>query len=222
MSDQDLTTLLDAAGSGKWILFAALIVGLLVRLLKSNPTLAEKVPARARPFLAVGLGIVSGVLTKVVSGTTWRVAIIGGVAAGAFAILGHQFVIEGIRNGKEIGESVLKTADTPPTPPIAIFAMIASVSIAIASWSIACSNPPSAKTVKDDALTAADLFCVATSTFLDVAAVSEACHIVDSPAVRDVLRNLIGQREAAKRAGFVWPAMADGGAPRDASTEGGR
>jgi hypothetical protein len=74
-----------------------------------------------------------------------------------------------------------------------------------------------AKSAFDAVLSAANLVCVATSLFVDVDAVVEACKIADvvkkNPFLRDVIIDSIAQREAAKRAGFSWAAGVDGGGP---------
>lgn len=236
MSDQMqiLQQIFEAATGGHWWIVAALVVGLLVRILKSPNVLGDKIPPRVRAPLAVGLGIVAGVLADIVGGVPFWPAITGGVLAGLTAILGHVFVIEGIAGGREIGPGMFDSGGgkgKPPTPPpLAIFALgtflcalvlgvgrpgpvtleaiqPASVVVGCASW-----TRQDTKTVVDGALTATDLACINGSPLTEADAVAAACGILKTPALRELLRALIGQREAARRAGYVWPAL-DAGAP---------
>lgn len=74
------------------------------------------------------------------------------------------------------------------------------------------------KTVLDLVLRAADIACLETgkgSAFGDSEAAADACGIARDPVLRDIVHNLVGQREAAKRAGFMWPADAGADAARD-------
>jgi len=64
-----------------------------------------------------------------------------------------------------------------------------------------------AKTVAKDALSVTQIACVFASALTDDAAVAEACKI--DKALTPLLRDLIGQREGAKRAGVSWDAGAD-------------
>jgi hypothetical protein len=93
-------------------MLAAIAIGALLRALKSGRlTLPWTVPARWRPLLALALGIASAVAESIVAGTPWRDAMIGGVASAALAALGHGVLIEGVRNGRELG---VAKHDQPP------------------------------------------------------------------------------------------------------------
>lgn len=102
--------------SGAWIPIAALIIGAVVRLLKSDTPLPT-VPPKWRPVLALVLGLVAGVLTKVASGIDWQTALEGGLGAASIAIFGHDFVVAGLRDGKE--PFAPKDDDAGPPPPSA-------------------------------------------------------------------------------------------------------
>lgn len=99
----DLSALLAAIGGHKWLLVSALVITAIVRLLKSDTPLPFNIviPARWRGWAAVGLGIAAGVLNAVTSGTPWKTAMLQGVGAALTAILGHELVVEGLRNGRE-------------------------------------------------------------------------------------------------------------------------
>lgn len=85
-----------------WVPAAALVVGLLVRLMKSDTKLPIDIPPRARAWVALGLGILSGVLEHVATGRTWTSAIVGGLVTGALAIIGHDTLIASLRRGREL------------------------------------------------------------------------------------------------------------------------
>jgi hypothetical protein len=100
----------------KWVAVAALVIGLIVRVLKSDTTIPIVVPPLWRSWLALGLGVVSGVLEKVSTGVTWTSAIVDGLVAGVLAIIGHETIIEGLRGGKELPIPGLMTS--PEIPPV--------------------------------------------------------------------------------------------------------
>ena len=87
-----------------WVAAAALIIGAVVRYLKTDSPLPEwlHVPKEWRPWLAVALGVVAGVLDAVAMGTPWFNAIAGGIVSAIGAIVGHEVVIEKARGGKEL------------------------------------------------------------------------------------------------------------------------
>lgn len=112
---------LDLIAKHEWVGLAALVIGLIVRLLKEDTRFPPfALPARWRPLLAMGLGLASGVLQAVATGTPWRDAIVGGIVSGALAIAGHGTVVESARNGKDIPMPGLTKPPAakgePPTP----------------------------------------------------------------------------------------------------------
>jgi len=106
----------------RWLLFAAVVIGLVVRLLKSDTKFPITVPPYARSFLALFLGVVSGVLEKVATQhVSWTSAIVGGLLSAAFAMIGHATVIEGVRKGREFsipGMMVVPEPEPIPPPPL--------------------------------------------------------------------------------------------------------
>lgn len=117
---------LDLIAKHQWIGLAALIIGLLVRLMKEDtwfPPFA--VPARWRPVVALSLGELSGALQAVSTGTPWRDALLGGLVSGALAMAGHGAIVDSLRNGRDVPiPGLRKGADRsasrrpePPTPP---------------------------------------------------------------------------------------------------------
>jgi hypothetical protein len=107
MDPDFLTQLLALAKAHSWVALAALVIGLLVRLVRDDSTVAwfpVTIPSRWRPLIALGLGIVSGVLNQLVLKVDWATAIVGGIVSAVTAMGGHAVVINALRNGRELGE----------------------------------------------------------------------------------------------------------------------
>ncbi len=100
-----LIELEDLAQREAWIPLCALLIGVLVRLLKSPrvPGWLGNIPHKMRPMLAVVLGVLSSGLDRVAHGTPWRTALISGLLSAAVAVLAHDVVVEGLRGGREFG-----------------------------------------------------------------------------------------------------------------------
>ncbi len=98
MNPDDLVKLIT---EHKWVGVAAFVIGLLVRLLKSD-TVLPTIQPRYRFWAAMGFGVLSGVLEKVSTGTTWTAALVGGVFSALMAVIGQNAVIESMRAGKEL------------------------------------------------------------------------------------------------------------------------
>jgi len=116
----DVQPFLDLIAQHQWVGLASLVIGLVVRLLKEDTRFPPfAIPARWRPMLALGLGVASGVLRTVATGTPWRVAVLGGLVSGFAAIAGHASVVDGVRNGRDIPMPGLtkKPAASAPPPP---------------------------------------------------------------------------------------------------------
>src|SRR5574338_298624 len=100
----------------KWIAVAAVLIGAIVRALKQDTPIPITIVAKYRPWLALGLGQVSGVLQALSTGTPWKEALVGGLVSSVVAILGHDLVIESMRNGKELG--------APKVPPLPVLLLL--------------------------------------------------------------------------------------------------
>lgn len=112
---------IELANQHKWWALAATVIGLTVRLLKNDGPIPITIPAKYRPWLAIGLGIVAGCIEKISMGTPWKTALVGGLVAGFAAISGHQLLVESARGGREIGESkpaFIKRSLPPPPLPV--------------------------------------------------------------------------------------------------------
>ncbi len=102
----------------KWIALAAVGIGLVVRLLKSDTKIPIDIPPRLRAPLALALGAASGAIDKLVEAgsTTWTAAITSGVLAAVLAMISHTTVIGSMRGGKELDIPGLIKTNTPPGP----------------------------------------------------------------------------------------------------------
>lgn len=92
----------------KWIALAALLIGGGVRLVKSDspvPTWLHLpvwlTAPRARVWIALGGGIVAGVLDRVGNGDEWQPALFWGLSAAMTAIIGHETLVESMRGGRD-------------------------------------------------------------------------------------------------------------------------
>jgi len=99
------------------------------------------VPARVRPWLALGLGLVAGVLQAVTTGTPWLQALGSGVTAAVAAMTGHDLVVESIRGGAE----PFAPSSTPKVPPLPLLMVVMTVIalMALAGCSSTTSSTPS-------------------------------------------------------------------------------
>lgn len=227
----DLTPIYQAFVAHQWLLFGALFTGLVIALLKQGWLSAKvqaQIPPRYLPAFAVGLGIGSLMVADIVAGKTWQQALFDGFGAATLAVFGHQIVIEGALNGKEIippapgsirpnVPSLFPPKNTPTIPPVAgVFALLVPLmfGLLLAGSSVSC-TPQEAKTAETVTLDLAQMACIEASTLTTAAAVLDGCKIVQTltPSLEAFFNDLIAQREAAKRAGFHWTAGADAGAP---------
>lgn len=99
----------------KWVAVSAVLIGFAVRILKSDTRLPT-VPPRARIWLALGLGVVSGVLEKAASGATWTTALVDGLVSSLVAVVSHEAVIASLRSGKEFAVPGLMVEGKAPSP----------------------------------------------------------------------------------------------------------
>ena len=104
--------------SRMWIPLASLFINVIIRVYKNDVAVAWfpwSMPPRVRPFVAIGLGVASGFVAGLSSGS-WGAAIAGGVFAGMLSITTHELVVESIRKGRDIG---IPKAEIPPAmfPP---------------------------------------------------------------------------------------------------------
>ena len=113
---------IDLLSRGQYLALAALAIGVLIRMLKSPslPPFLQRIPPKARPAIAVLLGVLLGVVDALARGTRWREALFGGLISAAFAIAGHDVFIEWLRGGKEIAPAVVEKKVVVEAPPAAV------------------------------------------------------------------------------------------------------
>lgn len=128
-------------GHAGWFALLAFVVGLLVRLLKTNALDAAlarfgipPIPKKALPWVALVLGFVGAAIESKMRGTTWEAAAIAGVwglFSGGFAIAGNEAlptitrpisapatnVVFGPAAGPDPGPAAPNPSVRPPPPP---------------------------------------------------------------------------------------------------------
>lgn len=109
--------LFELIAQHNWVAVAALVIGFLIRLLKSDTKLPVTLPAGVRPWLALVLGAGAGVLEHVMSGMSWGEALTGGLIAALTAIAGHDTLVEGLRGGREVPLPGITRKQDGPTIP---------------------------------------------------------------------------------------------------------
>ena len=107
--------------------------------------------------------------------------------------------------------------------------LVATLSLLIGSAALvpsnASCNPQIARTVLHAAaLTAENLDCIFGDAETDPVKQAKNCHLEDSgPEIFRAIENLIGARDAGRRAGVAWKPLSDASAhapSRDASSDG--
>ncbi len=141
----DLSELSGLLAEHKWVAALALLIMALVRLLKSDSPLPWSVPAQWRSWLALGLGVIGGILDALVAGTSPLRALLQGLAAGAIAITAHDTVIEGLRGGQEFFANKHKPKGNGGVPPDAggtLVGLVLAVSVGMLAAADGPCRPP--------------------------------------------------------------------------------
>ena len=112
----------QALSQHQYVVFAALVIGMSISLLKQgylSAWLAQKVPSAMLPVVAAAMGVVGMVAQALATGQDWRQAVFAGLAAAFTAVFGHQVVVEGMMGGSEIVQPApwMKTPSVAPDPP---------------------------------------------------------------------------------------------------------
>lgn len=114
------TELLTLIMANQWIALGAILIGCCIRLLKMQRVqLLLHIPGRYLPLVALLLGQVQAVLEWIVADQDPLTAIVKGFIAAAFAIGGHEALVEGLLGGRELGRTpeVRGMVRTPLPPP---------------------------------------------------------------------------------------------------------
>lgn len=110
----------------RWIPFAALVIGFLVRMTKED-TKGPVLNKRVRFWLVIGLAFASAVIERLALNVGWEKAIYEGLVAGLAAMVGHEAIVGSLRNGKEFAIPGLmkdESKNEPPKIPILPFLLI--------------------------------------------------------------------------------------------------
>lgn len=176
----DLNQLFQLISEHKWIAVMAVVIGAVVRLLKSDTPLPFSVPARWRSWLALGLGAVSGVLDSLMAGTPLLQALVEGLGSAMLAIVGHETVVEGLRKGRELFAASPK--GSTPTDGVAsrggtLGVLLLVTTALMAATDLRCSprDTQIARTVVD----IASVTCVILRAQVDDGTVQEICATAD-------------------------------------------
>lgn len=110
----DPAAIYDLISQHKWPAVSAILIGLIVRLLKSDTPIPVDIPPRLRAPLALWLGVLSGILEWIAAGTPAGEAIGKGLVAGLVAVLGHVYIVDVARGGRDIGVAKPKKAKSAP------------------------------------------------------------------------------------------------------------
>lgn len=202
----------DALFAHKWVLVAAIVIGIFVRLCKEDVTFLPTLPARWRPVLALALGVIAGFLMKLEPGKTWSAALLEGGLSAFIAMGGHNVIIEALRNGRELG--VPKVApdaapttklplDPPSGPTAGAVAFVFVLALGAASSQASCSPAANRKLV-NGGLDAVQTACIVQNMWNTIPAIAVACQIADAliPDLKAIVDSMRKQALAGPPACF--------------------
>jgi hypothetical protein len=198
------------------------------------PTWLKAIPKEHIKWYAIGFAIVTSFVYAKFSlhlGLEESVimSVLGAVLGGGSAIGGHETLKKIVTPKPTTGGTDGDPGDPEKGPPGTLkIAFVASVLIVMVStrigWTSQSALAPTPaphligcslltpKNITEAFLSVADIACLEEgegSHFSDSEEAAAACKIAKNPLLRDVIRNLVSQRNAAKRVGFVWSP--DGG-----------
>jgi hypothetical protein len=154
----DPTAVVALIQAHAWVPLAALAIHVVLRLLEADvhPTWLT-VPPAWRPWLALALGQVAGVLDAVAQGATWRAAVVGGFVAASLviwqrAVPGAQNVTPGEGTALPHANGEAPPAPRAPTVPPVVSGLLVVLALAAvlgALTSCTASQRATARTVVD-------------------------------------------------------------------------
>lgn len=100
-------------------------------------------------------------------------------------------------------------ASSPRTLRTHLLAGCVVVVVGSAISEAGCKDPQLAQDIVHGALEAEQIACIFNSTITNDQELATLCHIAEP--LLPLVRQLVGQREGARRAGVSWGATADGG-----------
>jgi hypothetical protein len=98
---EDLGILIDAAKNGNWVLFSGLLILLLIFVLDKLVNLKERIPAKAVPWVAAGLGILSSIGVQLTAPIPWGQAVLQGLTSGIVAVGLWELIFQHVLKKKE-------------------------------------------------------------------------------------------------------------------------
>lgn len=87
--------------SRQWMPVAILVIGYAVRLTSSDSPFPVNIPARWRPLVVLALGQLYAILTAVLGGLPWSVALLHGFETAVWTMGLFDVVVNAIWNGTE-------------------------------------------------------------------------------------------------------------------------
>lgn len=206
----------------------------------------SRIPKAHIKWYAIGFALVTSlVYARFSLGLGWPESFtftaLGAMLGGGTAIGGHETVGKALERkpdappttGGNGGDDVGVDQPPPKGPSVLRVGFVAAAMLAMLSAAPAAPSQPglapltmltgcgllNPKTIVEAALTVSDLACLETGEGSKTDSPEEAataCKLAQDPLLRQIVRELVGQRVAAKRAGFVWrPVSAEAGAPTD-------
>lgn len=83
-------------------LLVAVVIGFVVRLLKHDTAFPVTLPRWTYPFVALILGGLDVTARSILAGETLKASFHRGMSAAVLAMLGHDIIVSGLRQGKDI------------------------------------------------------------------------------------------------------------------------
>lgn len=119
LDPETISFLLAAISEHKWLGVAVIVLGMVVRLLKSDTKLPINIPQRWLPLATIVLGQAYSVCQMIASGMAWKPAVMQGLKVSLLTMGLFDVVVKAVFNGKDLPVWLgwlLKPAD-PTDPP---------------------------------------------------------------------------------------------------------
>lgn len=184
-----------------WLLVASIVLAGLYHSLSDDGAASLfdhfgssfRLPPKLLPVVILVVGIGSGIIDAKTAGADWQHA----------AIAALKYSLGGVFGAGALHAYQSKNAGA---------AAVLLIAVALSSLSGCAWWDKNGKTVEQAVLSASQLACVEASQFTSSAEVATACSI--DAALVPVLEQLLAQKAAAHKAGFVWHQPGtDAGAP---------
>lgn len=84
--DIDISSIIDSAQNGQWLLFAGLLLTALAQLARAVVPKLKKIPKRALPWIIMAVGVLAAGGGVLAGGGSWQAALTAGVTVGLGAL----------------------------------------------------------------------------------------------------------------------------------------